>query len=97
VREKGKGMSERIQGVLHLQLVTNGTVEFMFTPVGIHGAGSSPLSAQNVDIAREDLVRTWGFTPNKARVTIEELKMNGHVHRDTDVDAAMVAKLFPRP
>ena len=90
-------MSERIKGVLHLQLFTDGTVAFIFRPNGNHGAGSSPLSAKNVVIAQEDLVRTWGFTPNKARVTIEELKMSGHVHRDTDVDAAMVANLFPRP
>jgi hypothetical protein len=90
-------MSQPIKGVLHLQLLTNGTVAFLFRPDGNHGAGSSPFSAQNVDIAQEDLVRTWGFTPNKARITIEELKMSGHVHRDTDVDAAMVAKLFPGP
>ena len=90
-------MSERIKGVLHLQLFTDGTVAFIFRPNGNHGAGSSPLSAKNVDIAQEDLVRTWGFTPYKARVTIEELKMSGHVHRDTDIDAAIVANLFPRP
>ena len=88
-------MSERVKDVLHMQLLTGGTVAFIFRPNGNHGAGSSPLSAKNVDIAKEDLVRTWGFTPNNARVTIEELKMSGHVHRNTDVDTAMVAKLFP--
>ena len=84
-----------IGGVLHLQLFANGTVAFIFTPGENYGLGSSPLIAKSAETAQEDLVHSWGFTPNKARVTIDELKLSGHAERDADVDASMVAKLFP--
>jgi hypothetical protein len=83
---------DRIRGTLHLQFATNGTIAFVFMPG--REAGSSPLLAKNIETAEEDLVRTWGFTPSKAETTIDELKLRGHVHRDIDADAGMVAKLF---
>jgi len=84
---------DRIRGTLHLQLLANGTVAFVFMP-GQMGRGNNPLLAKNADTAEEDLVRTWGFTSTKAKSTIEELKLNGQVQRETDADAEMVAKLF---
>ena len=85
---------DRIRGILHLQRLINGTVAFVFMPRQM-GAGSKPLLSENIETAEEDLVLTWGFTPNKAEVTIEELKLNGQAQRDIDADAEMVEKLFP--
>jgi len=64
---------DRIRGVLHLQLIENGTVAFVFMP-GHMGVGS---------------------TTNKAKATVDELKLNGQVEQEIDADAEMVAKLFP--
>jgi hypothetical protein len=85
---------DRIRGVLHLQLIENGTVAFVFMP-GHMGVGSNPLLAKNIEMAEEDLVRSWGFTTNKAKATVDELKLNGQVEQEIDADAEMVAKLFP--
>jgi hypothetical protein len=85
---------DRISGVLHLRQVMTGAVVFVFKPGNV-GAGSSPLLSKNIETAQEDLVRTWGFTSNKAKVAIEELKLNGFAEREIDVDAGMVARLFP--
>ena len=88
-------MSERMKGVLHLQLFTNDTVSFIFAPLGNHGAWSRALIAKNCQTAQEDLVRRWGFAPSKAIATIDELRRSGHAHREADVDAELVARLFP--
>lgn len=84
-----------MKGVLHLQLFTNDTVSFIFAPLGDRGAWSRALVAKNCQTAQEDLVRTWGFAPSKAIATIDELRRNGHAHRDTDVDGELAARLFP--
>ena len=85
---------DRVRGVLHLRQVMTDAVIFVFNP-GHVGAGSNPLLSKNIETAQEDLVSTWGFTSNKARVAVEELKLNGFVEREVDVDAGMVAKLLP--
>ena len=40
-------------------------------------------------------MRTWGFTSKKAKLAIDEVKLNGFAEREIDADAGMVAKLFP--
>ena len=85
---------DRITGILHLQLLADRTVAFVFMPG--QGAGSSPLLAKNIETAEEDLVHTWGFAPNKAKATVDELEMNRQVQWEIDADAGMVAKLFPK-
>jgi hypothetical protein len=75
-------MSERTNGKLHLDLISNGNVSFLFTPQQGAGFADSPLLCKNVDMAEDDLVRTWNFTPNKAQAAIEELKLRKHVERD---------------
>ena len=84
----------RIRGVLHLRLLMTGIVIFVFK-LGQVGAGSNPLLFKNLETAQEDLVRTWGFSSNKAKVAVDELKLNGFAEREIDADAGMVAKLFP--
>lgn len=84
----------RIRGVLHLLLMMNGNVAFVFRPGNV-GAGSNPLLSKNFETAQEDLVRTWGFTSKKAKVAIDDLKLDGFAEREIDADAGMVAKLFP--
>ena len=85
---------DKVRGFLHLRLLPDATVSFVFMP-GQMGVGSRPLLSKNIETAEDDLVRTWGFTPGKARATIDELKQNVQVEREIDADRAMVAKLFP--
>ena len=89
--------ADRIRGTLHLQLLANGTVAFVFIPgSGQMGTGNNSLLTKNADTAEEDLVRTWRFTSANAKSAIKELKLNGQVHREFDADAKMVAILFPK-
>ena len=84
----------RIRGVLHLLLLIDGNVAFVFRP-GTVEAGSNPLLSTNFEAAQEDLVRTWGFPSKKAKEAIDELNLNGFAEREIDADAEMVAMLFP--
>jgi hypothetical protein len=84
----------RVRGVLHLLLMMNGDVAFVFRPGNV-GAGSTPLLSTNCEAAQQDLVRTWGFTSKKAKVAIDDLKLDGFAEREIDADAGMVANLFP--
>jgi hypothetical protein len=82
-----------IEGTLHLTLLSNNTVQFVFMPNT--GSGNSrPLLAKNTGQAEYDLTHTWDFSPEKARAAIEELEKSRQVERRISIEEATVSFMF---
>jgi hypothetical protein len=83
----------KVTGRLVLTLFPAGDVQMVFTPNG--GAGTPrPLLAKNTGEAEDDLVRTFGFVPEKARARISELESAGQVDVVVSIEEGLAASLF---
>jgi hypothetical protein len=83
----------KITGRLVLTLLPAGEVQMVFTPNGAAG-NARPLLAKNTGQAEDDLVRTFGFVPGKARARISELESAGQVDVVVSIDEGLAASLF---
>lgn len=83
----------KVTGRLVLTLFPAGDVQMVFTPNA--GAGNPrPLLAKNTRQAEDDLVRTFGFVPEKARTRISELESAGQVDVVVSIDESLAVGLF---
>lgn len=82
----------KVTGTLVLTLYSTGEVQIVLMPNS--GAGNPrPLVAKNAGQAEDDLVRTFGFVPEKARARIAELESKGQVHVVISIDQGLAASL----
>ena len=83
-----------IEGMLHLDLQGNGTVQFLFMPITGSGGKARPLLAKDTAQAEYDLMHTWNFSAEKARTATEDLGKSRHVELLISVEQATVSSLF---
>ncbi len=82
----------KVTGRLVLTLSSSGDVQMVFMPNS--GAGNPrPLLAKNTGQAEDDLVRTFGFAPDKAKARIAELESKGQVDVVLTIDEGLAASL----
>lgn len=83
---------ERVDGMFEARVLQNQNVEYIFTPN--HGSGNArPILASGVESVENDLVTTFGFSLEKAKAAVVELKEKGVLNMAASVDAAVLPKL----
>lgn len=82
-----------VTGRLVFTLLASGDVQMVFTPNGAAG-NARPLLAKNSGQAENDLVRTFGFAPEKAKASISKLESKGQVDVVISIHEGLAASLF---
>jgi hypothetical protein len=83
----------KVTGRLVLTLLSAGDVQMVFTP-NVGAGNPHPLVAKNTGQAEDDLVRTFGFVPEKAKARIADLESKGQVDVVISIDEGLAASLF---
>ncbi len=82
----------KVTGRLVLTRFSGGEVQMVFMP-NIGAGNARPLLAKNTSQAEDDLVRTFGFTPDNAKARISELESKGQVDVVISVEESLAASL----